>query len=253
MKARKTSFKLIKAAISEKWIRPLALFHALKFRYVNSCVYSYKGRFRTISGELGVSIKTLYSYVKILRSNRLIYDHKNNLMLKSFRLIRHEYGGLWKKCTIIIPDIYDLFDVECLLYAKILEDRARKQAFRESVRQYRRRDWRIRGLSENSFYASLSYRTIANILNLSKNKTIKVIKNLNRMEVIRSQKQKPELIMRNASQLNINLLDDFPGRRFMLDGNIFEQYGLKHEFIQFPITLKRITLNQYIKLNNKFL
>jgi len=250
---RKTSLRLIQRSIDEKWLRPLVFFHCLKFKYNNSCIYAYKGRFEAISKELGLSMKSMYSYVKTLRSKGLIYDHKNNLMLKSFQAIRLELGGLWKKCTLSVPSSYDLFDIECMLYAKVLEDNVKKQAFREAVRQYGRRDRRIKGLSATSFHASLSYRTVAKILNLSNNKAIKVIRNLNRLNIIQSQKQKPELIMKHANWLNIDFINDFPGYRFISAGSLFEQYGMKHEFIQFPIVLKKIALRQYIKLNNKLL
>lgn len=265
MKQCKTSLRLIEKAVSEKWVRSLALFHALKFKYNNSCIYSYKGRFKAISKELHLSMKSMYSYVKLLRSKGLIYDHSDNLIMKSFQVIRFELGGLWKKCTLIIPDSYNLFDIECLLYAKILEDHARKQANRvrlkeagkiygeNPVRRNGGEDRRIKGLSETPFHASLSYRTVGKILNLSNNKAIKVIKNLNRLNVLNSKRQKPGLIMKNANWLNIDFLNDFPGYRFISAGSLFEQYGMEHEFIQFPIIVKGMTLRQFKKLNSNIL
>ncbi len=250
---RRTSLKLIERAISEKWIKPLALFHSLKFKYNNSCIYDYRGRFGAISLELGLSMKSMYNYIKILRSKGLIFDHSKNLILKSFKVIRFEFGGLWKKCTLTISKENNLFDIECLLYLKVLEDHAKKQAFKEALRQFGREDQRIRGLYETPFHVSLSYRTIAKILNLSNNKVVAVIKNLNRLNFVHSEKQKPVLIVRNASRYDIDNLCDFPGRRFILAGDLFEQYGMKHEFIHFPVLLKRVTLRQYIKFRHNIL
>ncbi len=159
MKARRTSPGLIENAISDKWIRQLAFFHLMKLRFTNSCIYNFRSRMDEISGLFGISTKTFYNHLNILRSKDLIFDHSTNLMLAKIKCRR--------KSLIEIDENYSLWDVTCLLYAKLIERKARQQAFKVSLRRFGRGEKLNSELCENPFHPSLSYRTIAKLLSIS--------------------------------------------------------------------------------------
>jgi len=197
-----------------------------------------------IADRFNISEKTLYNYLNFLRSKELIYNHSDNLVLKSIRPYLKRI-----KTVIYIDDTFTLFDISCSLYGKILEQKAKQIAFRESVRRVGNRDKCKREFSETGFRPSLSIRTIAKILNCSDFKAVKIIQNLNRLQVIRTEKQKPKFISQNFKALNF--ISDYPGYRFNLGNALFEKVANKIEFLQFPIFLKRISIQQYKKINIK--
>lgn len=192
---------------------------------------------------LNISTKTLYNYLNFLRSKELVCDHSNNLKLKSIRdfIINRE-----KTVLLINEEHNKLFDVTCLLYGKLIERKAKQQAFAESVRRFERGDKIKSSLCENPFQPSLSYRTIAKLLNISESKAFRIIENLNRLEVIKTEKQKPQLLSKNYTALQF--IEDLPGYRFNIGNKLFEMFGNRIEFIQFPVYLKNITIRQYKKL-----
>jgi hypothetical protein len=247
MTARKTSIKLIEKATAEGWIKQLAFFHLLKFRFNNGCIYNYKSRMDEIAKQCNISTKTLYSYLKVLRAKELICDHANNLKLNSIR----DFKTSHKKTVLLINSDHNLNDIISLLYAKILEEKAKNQAFLESVRRFGKGDQFKSGLCGNPFRPSFSYRNIAKLLNISESKAFRIIAHLNRLEVIKSAKQKPQMIKENVTGLKY-YVEDLPGYRFEIGNKLFELFGCKHDFLQFPVYLKNITIRQYKKqiLNN---
>ena len=72
-----------------------------------------------------------------------------------------------RKSLIEIDENYSLWDVTCLLYAKLIERKARQQAFKVSLRRFGRGEKLNSELCENPFHPSLSYRTIAKLLSIS--------------------------------------------------------------------------------------
>jgi DNA-binding CsgD family transcriptional regulator len=191
---------------------------------------------------LNISTKTLYNYLNFLRSKELICDHAKNLKLRSIR----DFKTNRKKSVLLIRKHHNLFDVTCLLYSKLIEQKAKQQVFSESVRRFGRGDRFKSGLCENPFRPSLSYRTIAKLLFISESKAFRVIENLNRMDVIKTTKQKPKMIKEDVAGLKF-YIEDYPGYRFEIGNKLFELFGCKHDFIQFPVYLKNINIRQYKK------
>jgi|ERR1035437_43325 DNA-binding CsgD family transcriptional regulator len=243
MKACRTSIKLIEMAVSEKWIKQLAFYHLLKFCFNNGCIYRYKSRMGEIADQFNISNKTLYNYLKVLRSKDLVCNHAYNLKLKSIR--DHRINR--KKTVLLLNEEHNLFDITCLLYCKLIEGKGSRQAFAESVRRFGRGDKFNSSLCENPFQPSFSYRTIAKLLNISENKAFRVVKNLNRLEVIKTTKQKPKMLKENIPGLQY-YIEDLPGYRFEIGNRLYELFGSKYNFLQFPIYLKNISLRQYKKL-----
>jgi hypothetical protein len=192
-----------------------------------------------IARDLNISTKTLYNYLNFLKSKELICDRANNLKLKSIR----EFKINRKKTVLFINESYSLFDITCLLYAKLIERKAKCQAFAESVRRFERGDgFKVRPC-EIPFRPSLSVRTIAKLLNISEYKSFLVEKNLNRLGVIKSEKQKAQFLSSNFTELKS--IEDMPGRRFVINGSLYEIFGARINFLQFPVYLKRISLKQF--------
>jgi DNA-binding transcriptional regulator YhcF (GntR family) len=200
-----------------------------------------------LAQQLNISTKTLYNYFNILRSKGLILDHACNLKLRSVR----EFKVRKKKTILLINESYSIFDITCLLYCKLIELKGRHQAYAESVRRFGRGD-RIDSVPcENPFHPSLSYRTIAKIIKSSEFKAYKVVQNLIELGVIRVVKQKPQIISENFTSLHV--IEDFPGYRFNIGRTMYQQFGNRIDFMQYPIYLEKITIRQYKKQINKSL
>lgn len=242
IRLRRTSIKLIARANKEGWIKHLAFYHMLKFHFSNGCIYSYKSRMDELAGKFNVSTKTLYNYIDILRQKEMVYEHSGNLVILSIRPFRAR-----KKSTIKIDIWYDLFDITCLLYGKLIEKKARQQAFAESVRRFGRGDRFNSVPCVNPFLPSMSFRTIAKLLDISESKAFIIITNLNKLGVIKSHKQKPQLISSNYT--NLKSIEDMPGYRYNIGKRLFEQFGNRIEFLQFRISLPKITIRQFKKYN----
>ncbi len=242
---RRSSLKLIERATREGWIKQLAFYHMLKCRFINSCIYSYRTRMNELAKEFQISTRTFYNYLKVLRSKDMIIDHSDNLKIKSIR----EFRTNRKKVILHIDDRHSIFDITCLLYCKLIEDKVRKQAFTESINRYERRK-NGRGDRFDSvpceipFRPSLSYRTIAKLLKVSEYKAFVVVQNLIRLKVIKAEKQTPKLITKNFHVLES--IEDYPGYRFNIGSNLFEQYGNRIEILQYPVYLQDITHKQYL-------
>ena len=243
---RRTSIKLIEQAASGKWMKQLAFYHQMKFQFNNGCIYNYKSRMDEIAGLFDISTKTLYNYLSLLRKKELICDHANNLKLKSIR----DFGNHRKKVTLIISDDLSLFDITCLLYSKLIEKKARQMAFKESVERAGRGGKFNIGLQEIPFHPHLSFRTIAKLLNVSEYKAFHVTKNLVKLGVISCEKPKSEFLYNNFYDLKA--LDDLPGRRYEIEGRLYEIFGQKLEFLHFPVFLRRLSIKQ-IKVSQRII
>jgi hypothetical protein len=248
---QRTNIRLIERATSEKWIRRLAFYHLVKYHYNNSCIYDYKSRMSEVAEMLGISTRTLYNYFNFLKSKELVREHDDNLVMKSVR----DFEGR-RKSQIIINEGYTISDISCLLYAKLIERKAHQQAFAESVRKFEKRGGKAgrsdefnRMLCEDEFRPSFSYRSIAKIINSSEKKAFEVVKNLNRLGVIKSENQNPRKLSDNFTDLKS--IADYPGYRYNIGTDLFEIFGAKIQFLQFPIFLKSISIKQYLKFNEE--
>lgn len=239
---RKASIKLIRKATEEDWLKILAVYHLLKVIYSNSCIYDYRRRRDEIAKTLGVSVKTWYNYLHKLRSLGLVYNHSENLCLKSIR----DFGSR-SKCTMLIDRGHTLQDITNLLYGKVIERNAQKQAFSESLMRFRRGDSSIVKRCASPFWPSLSSRTVAKLLNVSEFKALTVLKNLERLEVIRLHKNKPMYI--TSEFIPLEALDGFPGHFFCLGSRLFRQFGMRVEFLQYPVEFRPMTLQVYKTYN----
>lgn len=240
---KKTSIQLIEKAVNYGWIKQLAFYHILKLRFNNSCIYRYKSRMLELSLLYNISVRTMYNYLNKLKDVGLVFDHGPNLVLRSI----HE-NTCHNKCVIKINNHHSISDVSCLLYGKLIEKNAKKQAFAESLRRFGRGDKIKSRLCENPFLPSISCRTAAKILKVSEFKAFNILKNLDRMDVIKVSPQKPRLVSNDFIKLDV--IEDLPGYRFNIGTRLFEQYGYKMEFLQFPITLPRINAKMFNRLNH---
>ena len=236
----KASIKLINQASSEGWMRQLAFFHLLKYKFNNSCLYNYRSRMSEIAGMLNVSERTLYTYLNFLRSKKLVFTHANNLMLVS--ILKYTTR---KKTTIKIDDTNTVFDIETLLYAKVIEQHGRRIGFLRLIKKFERGEQFKSKLTGTPFKPSISMRCIAKLLKISECKASKVIKNLNRLQVIKTTNQKPQLISYNFTRLEY--VKDYPGYLFNSGKYLYRQFGQIIDFLHFPIYLKSISIKEYKK------
>jgi hypothetical protein len=243
----RTSLKLIDKAINEGWLKQLAFYHLLKFRFNNSCLYNYRSRMDELAKMFDICPKTLYSYFKVLRSKNLIFDHSNNLVLTSIGKFCID-----RKCSILIQEDYSLSDIVALLYGKLIERKAGKLSFGELIKKMKGADVEKSNNCEKRPLSSLvkmSNRLIANVLKVSEFKSFKVIKCLEMLKVIIVHKQPPILIKNNFTDLVS--VEDFPGYRFNIGTRLYSRAASEIEFLQFPVVIKPLTLKLYKRLKKR--
>lgn len=112
--------------------------------------------------------------------------------------------------------------------------------------RHKRGDQLISEHGESPFYPSMSIRTIAKYLSVSKHTAAKIRDNLNRLEILRTMHSKAILLSKDAG-MSKRYDDDQPIYRYTIGTRLYERYGDCHEFLQFPIYIKNITLRQYKK------
>lgn len=243
----KTSIKIIEQAVSEQWIKPLALFHLCKFNFGNSVIYNYQKRMDELAGRSYVSTKTLYTYLAALKNRGLIEDKGNsqNLHLTSIKSIKYDLNDI-KKCKIIISPDDNLYIIQNKLYAKLIENQFKKMAFKKAIKEFGRRDLsKLRSGETAAAPFSLSIRNMAKLLNISNNTVPKVLKTLEGLKILKTWTQKPVKI--SDGKLDVGLVDDYPGYKFVTDNGTFIQFGFKIELLQYPIKIPKISYKVYIK------
>lgn len=238
------SLKLIQLAIAEKWTKQLAFFHFLKSTYGNSTVFNYRSRMPEIALRFGVSTKTLYKYLAILKDNNLAYDFHDNLSLLSIRELKRIYRDK-RKTKINIKSNDYLWQVECRLFAKIMEYHFKKMAFNEAVRRFGDRDRHKSELGESGFLPSLSIRNMAKLLNINEKTATKAIKTLELLEILKV--IKPTVRKISSERLPVEILKDFPGYLFETKNGTFQMFGQSVVLKDYPVSLPRITNKVYVK------
>jgi hypothetical protein len=134
------------------------------------------------------------------------------------------------------------------MYAKVLENHSRSIAYKEALRRFKAGNHELHnvGTTENGFQPSLSIRNIAKLLNVSEKKAMDIIRNCNRLKIIRTIKQSPQCIGSDSQGFNPDYFNDYPGHWFRYKGKIYRQFGSKHLFLEYPISIPRISSKHYI-------
>lgn len=235
---RQVSIRLIEKAAAERWIRQLAIYYWLKNRFSNSCLYNYKSRMGELAAMLNISERTFYRYVNQLKDLGLAKEYSANLMLISKKEFKSR-----RKARVTISEENSLFEIECMLYGKILEKKARGMAFRESLRRFETGEQLKCKLPENPFCPSISIRSIAKLINSSEYKAFQVLNTLKRLNILTYERQKPKLI--DSGLIDLNAISDLPGYRFHLSGKTYQVYGVRIDFVEYPLFLPKMTLQRY--------
>jgi len=244
MNTRRTSIELIEKASSEKWMRTLAFYQLLKLHFNNSCIYDYRYRLPELSERLKLSQKAVCKYIDKLKTQELTFEHSKNLCLKSIRC----FGR--RKTTININKEMTLTEVSYILYGKLIEKQARKQAFAENIRRLRRGEKHNSKLSETPFKPSISFNSIAKLCNCSHYKAIQIIKFLEKQGEITRYIQKPEKISEDFTALDS--IQDIPGHHFNIGNKLYRTFGQKIEFSDFPLFLKNKLPVKFLKKEREY-
>lgn len=254
---------LIKGAIKAKVTREVAFFYQLKRQFANGRIYDFRHRKESISRLLGVSVKTLNKYLDILEQLRLVSEECGSLVLASNMWIRRRFKERRTYKISCNPDD-SLEDIQARLYAKVIEHHARKICFKESLRRFEKRRYlkydkssKATGggdqlktvLRENPrFEPSMSVRTVAKLLNLNERTVLKVIARLNKLGIVQTKTQQPFLAGQSSSKV-VKYMDESHGHWFVCKGKLYQQFGMKWNFLECPIIQKPLTSRAYVKIN----
>jgi hypothetical protein len=245
-KKSRVSVKLVQQAATERWIKPLALFHTIKTTFVNSVIFDYRKRMKELAERFGIARKTLYSYLNILHYNGLMVNfpgNPHNLHLKSIKSIKQSLGDQ-KKCNITISQDDKIWEISCRLYSKLIESHFKKMVFTKALKEFGRRDLHKMIAGETAAAPfSLSIRNTAKLLKVNEKTAKKVLKTLKDLNILEIYPQKPVKI--SDGKLLIKLLEDMPGYRFTGRTGTYQQFGNKIELIEYPIKVPKITPKIY--------
>ncbi len=254
---------LIRTAVKVKVTRQLAFFYLLKRQFANGRIYDFRSRKNMISKLLGVSIKTLNKYLDTLEQVELISEECGNLVLVSNRRIKQVYNEE-KTYKISTHKDDSLEDIQARLFAKLLEHHARKICFKESLRRFEKRcflKWNRSSKAEGGgdqlnsvlrenprFEPSMSVRTVAKLLSLNEKTALKIIERLNKLDIVQTESQQPILAGPSSSNV-IKYMQEGHGYWFVCKGKLYQQFGMKWNFLEFPIFQKQLTGRAYVKIN----
>ncbi len=252
---------LIRQSAEIKMTRQLAFFYLLKRQFANGRIYDFRSRKNLISKLLGVSVKTLNKYLDTLEQVELVSEECGDLVLVSNRWIQQVFDER-KTYKISTHKDDSLADIQARLFAKLLENHARKISFKESLRRFEKRRFFKRNrtkakcggdqlnsvLRENPrFEPSMSVRTVAKLLNLNERTVLKVIERLNKLGIAQTKTQQPFLAGQSSSHV-IKYMEEGHGHWFVCKGNLYQQFGMKWSFLEFPIFQKQLTGRAYVKI-----
>lgn len=233
--------KLIKKEIDEGFTKELAFYYLLKFYFLHSRIsYADKPK-ELISSLSGLSIKTINKYFDALCFHNLLKVHP-----WGWELITNKSKGRFK---IIVGDKPTMYEIKNLLLSKVLEREGNKQALYDSLKLFitdgdRGKKSLGKMKPEAIYKPRFSIRYIAKILNISYRTTIKLVKELNLMGVIKTESSDPKFML-NCQSKALKYLDGMQGYRYMQSGALYEIQPSTHEFLQHPIKSKEMTLKRY--------
>lgn len=233
--------KLIKKELDEGFTKELAFYYLLKFYFLHSRIsYADKPKER-ISSLSCLSIKTINKYFDALCFHNLLKVHP-----WGWELITYKSQGRFK---IIVGDEPTMSEIKNLLLSKVLEREGNKQALYNSLKLFltdgdRGKKSLGKMKPEAIYKPRFSVRYIAKLLNISETATIKLVKELNLMGVIKTESSNPEFIF-NCNTNVLKHLDGLHGYRYHQSGAMYEIQPSAHEFLQHPVKSKEMTLKRY--------
>ena len=79
---------------------------------------------------------------------------------------------------------------------------------------------------------------------------MKVLKTLQDLNMLKSYPQKPLKI--SDKKIPINLIEDYPGHKFVTERGTFVQFGFKIELLEYPVKIPKISPKIYLKYYKSF-
>lgn len=125
-----THENIIIEAIAEDWMNALAFYYKAKTTFANGCFYNYS--IRSLAKKTGTSFNACKKYLEILQRKRLVRMHCDNIIFISQAELRKKYACKPKDkhlCTIRNIKNKSITEIKQILYAKIIELKARQQKF----------------------------------------------------------------------------------------------------------------------------
>lgn len=226
----------------------LATYYFLKIHFRNSCIYNFRPRMAEIATLIGISQKTLYTYLSHLRRLELIREHSGNLIFESTAKLKKQHKQK-RILTIKIDKNETIKDIESRLYGKLLERHVTKLAFHRSVKKFENNlhDLGKAKYDENGSQFSISVRNMMKLLSVSQLKAKAIINSLNMKDIILTQSRKAKYLDYGKAPLKYSL--EFPGHYFNNKrGFLFIQFGQQHELIAYPCQVRNLTYRQYLRI-----
>jgi len=237
-------------------MRVLAAYYFLKSQLSHAIIYDYRSRKYFIADILGVSERTVRTYMHLWSRWGLTHGHKTNLVLTATQKVKKALRER-RRYRISIAEGETIETIENRLYGKLLEQHA------ERITWYKRQH---RFLSKNKKRAqssdakitdrgerlqappvSLSLRNIAKVLNVSRFKANEIIQKLNSLRVILTTKSQPRRVCK-APAKSVSATDGLPGYFFSAGGTTYQVFGNLHTFLEYPPNNDDLTYRQFMTL-----
>jgi hypothetical protein len=264
----------IKDARDSRQMRVLAAYFFLKQHFSHSIIYDYRSRKNAIGEILGVSDRTIHSYIVRWKAWGLVHEHKLNLVLTSMRKVK---GALRERRRYKITTIENetIETIEARLYAKLLEEHANRITWHKRYHRYFKNTKRAqsgdanitdRGESPPGMPVSLSLRNIGGVLNVSRFKANEIIQKLNTLGVIITRENNPRKVCQAPGKTTgtreraraakrqsgyVDMTEGLPGYFYYSNGSVWQVFGNLHAFVEYPPNDNDLTYSQFLHFYKK--
>lgn len=239
---------VITKAMDKGFTTELAFLILLKGVYKNSRIYNVRKPKERIAQLTGLSVPTVNRYFNKLGFYGLITPQPFGWQLatiKPNRRNRHKRNNY----SIDIDFGANVSKIKRLLFAKVLENKAKSQALIESLYQFHRKgiDARQRNEGLNTsepLRGTMSTRYIAKLLNISVTTAMKLVEMLNSDGVLRTLKPQPEYMFTGCGPEVLAHLMDSYGYKYVRNKSLYKidpavHYFPESDYKARPIDYKR--------------
>lgn len=253
--------RLLDDAIKNNWINDLAFYYHLKQRFTNGEIYIWGDTHSRLAKIYNTSAKTIYRRFKTLKRQGLIIPAPDRYLLKGNP--KHSY-----RKVISATEILTIKDIKYLLLSQPIEAAYKRQGKNMRIKQAcqqvsqgeknPRTSKRGKAPSNNKrselFYASLSCRYIAKILNVSISQAHALRSTWRAMGIIdvRNQdaKRVSNVIMPDFAAKMVDVCEGIDyGHRFNYNQHLCEHQPAKVAFILRPYEFTEIDKAEWKRLN----
>lgn len=109
--------------------KSISIFYCLKSLYVGGVIKNYRKRYSLLCEQLNISEKTLRTYIKILKDEKLVCHSNDHLFLVSSKKLKIKYGVSKYNHKIKVDDYLDYKKIQSVFVAISIKENYSQQEY----------------------------------------------------------------------------------------------------------------------------